>query len=193
MSQTVTLRRAAILRNRLFTRLSELKNELRYTQITVNVFDQDVSNQIKEKSRQFDETLARFTAVSNVLMGLRSRIADENVKAGIDILLTEQAALNGVLSTILPVSQLKDAVLNDTQISSRLTGAAERAKSSDYANDQISFVFVTDQQVQSAVVTAQNIRSRLDDIQDQLEAINASHKIELTDIDLSVLQNEHLI
>lgn len=196
MSSTITLRRAAKIRNRLTQHLAELRTKLRREMsVTVNVYDapSDVIKQISNAENEFSGAVTRFMAVSQVLYGLRSRIDVVNAESGINKLLAEQAQLKGQLSMESSIEQHAEVVPSRDTIISRLSGAKERNAVSSYGNEVISISCVSPDVVKLVQTSIQQHQSRLDVIQDQLESLNSSHFVELTSSDLALLQSERLV
>ena len=193
MSYTVTLRRAAKIRNRLTERLAIVASELRHTAVNVNIYDVDIPEFLSGKAEDYNELMARFLAVSRVLHSIRVRIDVENSAKNVNTLLAEQVALLGQLRTIKTVADLGEARVNDETIEARVNGQLERAKVAQYAQENIVLTFVTDAMVESAKEQVREIQIRLDEIQEALESINSTTKINLSESDLAVLQQERII
>ena len=193
MSNSVTLRRAAKIRNRLTERLAVVANELRHTAVNVNIYDVDIPAALSGKAEDYNETLARFLAVSRTLFSVRSKIDNANATRGVNVLLAEQVALLGQLRTMKTIADIPEARVDDATIAARVNGQLERAKVAQYAQETIVLTFVTDAMVESAKEQVQEIQARLDVIQETLESINSTQKIDLHDSDVAVLVQERLV
>jgi hypothetical protein len=193
MSNSITLRRAAKIRNRLTERLSVIANELRHTAVNVNIYDVDIPGDLSGKAEDYNENLARFLAVSRVLFSVRSKIDNVNAARGVNALLAEQVALLGQLRTMKTIADIPEARVDDATIAARVNGQLERAKVAQYAQETIVLTFVTDAMVESAKEQVQEIQARLDVIQESLESINSTQKIDISDADAAVLVQERLV
>jgi len=194
MSSTITLRRAAKLRNRITQHLAELRSKLlRDTSIVVNIYDQSVAAKVTAQSELYNEILTRFMAVSQVLFGLRARIDVVNAECGINALLAEQNQVKGQLSVVQRVVQSEDTTPSDKDIELRLQGVKERNAVATYGSNEMSFSCISDKMVVAAKITAQQFQARLDSIQDQIESLNANRTVEVTPSELALLQSERLI
>ena len=194
MSSTITLRRAAKIRNRLTQHLAELRMKIRRENtITLNVYDTDVIDQVMGQTDLFGDLMARFMAVSKVLFGLRARIDVVNAECGINGLLAEQNQLKGQLAVINILAQANEVMPSHDDIKARLVGLKERNVKATYGADTMTFSCIPQETVNAAKIDAQHCQSRLDAIQDQLESLNANRTVELTPSDLALLQSERLI
>jgi hypothetical protein len=194
MPSTVTLRRAAKIRNRLTQHLAELRTKLRRENtITLNIYDTDVIDQVMSQTDLFGDLMARFMAVSKVLFGLRARIDVVNAECGINGLLAERTQLMGQLAVINILAQTNDVMPSHEDIKARLVGAKERNTVATYGKEELTFSCIPQETVNVAKIEAQQCQSRLDAIQDQLESLNANRTVELTPSDLALLQSERLI
>ena len=194
MSSTITLRRAAKIRNRLTQHLAELRMKIRRENtITLNVYDIDVIDQVMGQTDLFGDLMARFMAVSKVLFGLRARIDVVNAECGINGLLAEQNQLKGQLAVINILAQANEVMPSHDDIKARLVGLKERNVKATYGADTMTFSCIPQETVNAAKIDAQHCQSRLDAIQDQLESLNANRTVELTPSDLALLQSERLI
>lgn len=193
MSSTITLRRAAKLRNRLTERLAQISAELRNTAVNVNLYDLDITTKLAGKAEDYNELIVRFFAVSRALYSVRHRIDVANAAQGVNSRLAEQVALLGQLRAMKTVADIKEARPSEALIAARITGQLERLKVSEYAQDHMAFTFITEEMIESAKDQVVNLQTRLDVLQEELEAINSGQKIIMEDAELAVLQQERIV
>lgn len=193
--KTVTLRRAAKIRNRLESRIQDLARELRSTTISANIYDKNIVDQLSTSENEFRNTLARYMAASAALNELRIQIAKVNAKMGVNDLLTQRSTLQGQLARISTISGLTEGRLTSEQITARVAGLVERAKSGSaysHVDDNIHLTFISKEMIADAEKTAHDLQIKLDEIQDELESINSTQTVELSEQELTVLQSEKI-
>jgi hypothetical protein len=194
MSTTVTLRRAAKIRNRLTQHLAELRSKLHNADsIVINIYDGKIGEKISEQTDKYNELMTRFMTTSQVLFGLRNRIDIVNAECGINSLLAEQNQLKGQLAIVNRVAQSTAVTPNLDDLVSRIEGTKSRNAASTYVRDEVSVPCISHQMVAAAKIVAQQTQVRLDEIQDQIESLNANRTVEVTPSDLALMQSERLI
>ena len=195
MTQLLTLRRAAKLRNRLQQKVDELASKVGNTSCVFNVADPDQLEQLSAKSEEYLSTLARYDAVSAVLVAVRTKLGQANINE-VNGLLAEQAALRGRLVTLTPVASALTSTPTEEQFLARIQSERDRMKvvtDGYHRPPVIEISLLSKEVIESAKSTCQTILARIDEIQDRLDAHNTSTKIELSDTDVSVLKFEKLI
>lgn len=191
----ITLRRAAKIRNRLTERLGEVRYKLASEDnVSVNIFDVNIYQQIVDRSIAFEDLLARYMAISSTLFSIRSLIDAANAESGIHPLLAEQAQLQGQLSLLKRIADTTETVPSVDSVDARVSGARQRnVAATRIHSDELSFSCVTSAIRTSVINIMQTIQERLDVIQEQLESLNANRTIEITQGELALLQSERLI
>lgn len=194
MTSTVTLRRAAKIRNRLTQHLAELRAKMHNADsVTINVYDSKIGEKIVEQTNRYNELMTRFMSVSQVLFGLRNRIDIVNAECGINSLLAEQNQLKGQLTVVNRVAQCSNVTPDLADLTARIEGAKAKNASAGYSRDEIGVSCISSQMVVAAKIVVQKTQARLDEIQDQIESLNANRTVEITPSDLALLQSERLI
>lgn len=193
MSEKITLRRAAKLRNRLTERLAELSGKLRNHSVAVNVYQPNIHDTLVGYAEDYNEVFSRFTAVSRVLVNIRKAVDARNAALGVNDRLAESVALLGQIRVVKQIAAIEVARFSKDELTARINGHLERLKVSEYAQDSLPLTFISEEMVESAKSQVRDIQARLDIIQEELETINSGQKVELNDVDLAVLQQERLI
>lgn len=193
MSELITLRRAAKIRNRLTERLAELNGKLRTHSVSVNVYQPNIHDTLVGYAEDYNEVFSRFTAVSRVLLNIRKTIDYANSQRGVNNRLAESVALLGQLRVAKQLANIDVPRFSREELEARISGHLERLKVSEYAQDALPFTFISEEMVESAKEQVRDIQARLDVIQEELESINSTTKVELSDVDLAVLQQERII
>ena len=192
MTQTITLRRAAKIRNRLQGRLHELERQVESSIAQVNIHDPDVLTQLHAAVEKHRAAVALYDVVSNTAENIRLKIGQANHKAGITDILTRQAAVQGRLAVYRRISTLS-VMPSDEQIQARIDAARVAQPNSYSASDTAAYSAATPEVVESARQLIHSLQSTADALQDSLESLNAQTTIELEDVELAILQSEGLI
>lgn len=192
MTQTITLRRAAKIRNRLQSRLAELERAVQSASTAVNIYDPDLLEQLHGAVERHQSSVAQYEMVSNVTESLRVKIGQANHAAGITDLLTRQAALAGRLAVYRRVMAMP-VMPTDAQIQARIDAARTTTRDSYGSSDIAAYSPVTAETAESARQLSHTLQFKFDAIQDSLESLNANTTIELDDVELAVLQSEQMI
>lgn len=196
MKDTITLRRAAKIRNRLTERLLQLSVDLNRTSAMINIYNADTEavDSLHGAAEDYNAAFVRFLAVSRSLLTIRTQIDAANAEAGVNALLAERVARLGTLRIVKNLKDMKELRPSAATISGRITGQRERQKvASGYSQEEIEFPFVTEEMRTAASEHVGVLQSRLDVIQDELETINATIKITLSESDISVIDSEGLV
>lgn len=190
----ISLRRAAKIRNRVNAKIQELERELRDSlTIRVNIHDTDILEQIQKGTSDSEELIARLTSLSTVLANLRTLIGRANAEEGVDELLTQLAAdakkleMFRILNYAIPRA-------SDAQITSRVAGEVERLKVvTQSTGTTMMFDVVPEKTLYRIKETCRDLQSNIDALQDKVEAINSTTKIDVSSADESLLVAEKII
>ena len=192
----ITLRKAGKVRNKVQQKLQTLSMQLNQLGVSVNVYaDLEASRmKLNKANAEFTETLASYTALSDVVVQIRSAIATANENAGVNLLLANQAALTGKKSIFSRIARETAVAPSLEEMTSLITGQVNlNSGNGRYPEKELGFNILTQEQIDAAEAEVVTLNKALDAIVDELEERNVSVSLTLDDALVSVLTAHNIV
>lgn len=192
----VTLSQAALIQRRMNDRMKEIEVGHFKIKLSVNIYDDDIYEQLKNAELEFFTAYARYVALSKAMIELRQTIDKARAENGINQYVIELAELDQLRLNLRPISDPYDTSPQihrptNEQINNRVKGIREINRATEYA--QTSFHYLSADTISNVKQSVELIKRRIDDIQSILENINHRVEIELSSLCESTLRTENLI
>lgn len=165
----------------------------------INIFsDVPVETAIDIEAGRVEDLVDTHVALIKARSGIRRQIQKENELSGINTMIAdreEYIRLLGLWEDIVETSDsLKPASVVARLVENRL-GRAENGKEDYYSTkpDTVEFIAVTDELLAYAEEEARILQRKIDACDDQLAALNATTKVEISEDVVTLLAQEKII
>lgn len=191
----ISLLRAAKIRNRIEKEIIRMHGMLMSGTVKLfNSYDPDVNDQLMSCAEEYEHSMSKFVALNNILVSIRTKIGDANVSCGLNEYLALRKTLVWRIEVLTHVSEQRDVMPTSDQLRARLKGNQEMLTGSGrYASTEISFSIISEHTLKGIKEELKNLRSKLDEIEEKIAKSNSITKIELDDIEISLLTSEGII
>lgn len=191
----ISLLRAAKIRNRIEKEIIRMHGMLMSGTVkSFNSYDPDVNDQLISCAEEYEHSMSKFVALNNILVSIRTKIGDANISCGLNEYLALRKTLVWRIEVLTHVSEQRDVMPSVDQVRARLKGNQEMLTGSGrYASTEISFSIISEYTLKGIKEELKNLRSKLDEIEEKIAKSNSITKIELDDIEISLLTNEGII
>ena len=195
MTQTVSLRRAAKIRNKIEEKIRELQADMAHLQtLNLHILDSNVQDTIHARRNEFLNAFTRLAALNTVLYTIRVRIGSANAASGINDKLTLLSLLNTQRQNIrMVLTRAKNGVLTPEQITNRLALLKAQVESGNNYVQDLTVPVVNAEIINALQVDDRKLSSDIDATNDSIEEINNIVTVEIDDAHISVLQAEGLL
>src|SRR5690348_12880982 len=188
----ITLRRAAKLRTKIQQTVQSLSHELSNSSIHVNAFDANIENKLEDARNEFLRNLALYNSLSDVLINHRARIGAKNNDTYVSDRITK---INGLKARneLYRLLSSSDVRMDDSEVSARIQTHTKQLEAGNAYLQDLYLPFLSMKNVEDIKTMHVALTREIENLQDEVEAINAKTTILLTDTEVAILETASLL
>ena len=185
MPKSITLRKAAKIRNRLDEVINEARRDALNVTLNVEVTDADVATTVATAHQHTLDSIDVFRTLGEARETLRGLIGNANHSNGISDLMTQAAQkreLLGLYEQLLRYNSEPYWRPTDANLASRIASRQKLLENNESFNNTTLPIFLLSETDYSNLDNSRNtLKSDIEDLTDKIEALNASIMVQLTD------------